>query len=80
MDEIFHAVSGWKGAFTVVKVAKEMPRRYGKRGELLIPYEDTEAAYETEGRRRSSIARQSLPGEKGMNGYGAGSEKVEGGR
>lgn len=65
MDDIFHQVHGWKGAFTVVKVANTMPRRYGKRGELLIAYDDTEAAREVEERRRSSIARQgSLPGAK----------------
>jgi hypothetical protein len=55
MDEIFQdeSVKGLKGAFTVVKVAREKPRRYGKNGELLIAYEDTEAY-----RRRSSIASQ----------------------
>lgn len=55
MDEIFHKVHGWQGAFTVVKVARDKPRRYGKRGELLIPYEDTEEAREVEHRRRSSV-------------------------
>jgi hypothetical protein len=48
MDEIFQGASG---AFDVVKIAHEMPHRYGKRGELLIDYEDTET-----GRRRSSVA------------------------
>ena len=55
MDDIFHrARPGWRGAFDVVKVARELPRRYGKHGELLIAYEDTEAAGEV--RRRSSVA------------------------
>lgn len=54
MDEIFHQVRGWKGAFTVVKVANTKPRRYGKRGELLIAYDETEEAREAE-RRRSSL-------------------------
>lgn len=49
---------GFRGAFDVVKVANEMPHRYGKRGELLIAYDETEEAREMEGRRRSSIARQ----------------------
>lgn len=54
MDEIFHKVHGWQGAFTIVKVANDQPRRYGKRGELLIPYEETEEARDNE-RRRSSV-------------------------
>ena len=54
MDEIFHDVSGFKGALVVVKVSKTKSRRYGKNGELLINYADTEAAHEAE-RRRSSI-------------------------
>jgi len=53
MDEIFHKSTGW---FDVVKVANDMPRRFGKNGELLINYEDTEeyAAHQTE-RRMSSV-------------------------
>jgi hypothetical protein len=58
MDDIFRAVHGFKGAFTVVKVAHEMPRRYGKKGELLINYEETDAAI----RRRSSVAAQEAGG------------------
>lgn len=42
MDSIFHHVSGWKGVFTVVHQAKVEPRRYGKNGELLVDYSDTE--------------------------------------
>jgi len=64
MDEIFQDVNGFKGAFDVVKVAREKPRRYGKKGELLINYEDTEAA------RRASVRRSSA-------GHGLG-EKDEG--
>lgn len=51
MDEIFQDVHGFKGAFDVVKVAKHKPHRYGKNGELLISYEETETAT----RRRSSV-------------------------
>lgn len=51
MDEIFQEVSGFKGAFTVVHVAKKKPQRFGKRGELLIDYESTDIF-----RRRSSVA------------------------
>ncbi|KAI1370868.1 general substrate transporter [Hypoxylon crocopeplum] len=42
MDSIFHKVHGNKGYFTVVDIAEKEPRRYGKNGELLIAYEETE--------------------------------------
>jgi hypothetical protein len=51
MDEIFHKTTN---PFDVVKVAHALPRRYGKRGELLVNYEDTEEARDAE-RRRSSV-------------------------
>lgn len=51
MDEIFHKTTS---IFDAVKVARDMPRRYGKNGELLVDYFDTEAAQGAE-RRRSSI-------------------------
>lgn len=62
MDEIFHEVSGWRGAFTVVKVANQKPRRYGKNGELLIAYDDTVEAQEVQ-RRKSSVV-SATAGEK----------------
>lgn len=40
MDVIFHKVTGWKGAFTVVRQAKIEPHQYGKNGELLIPVDE----------------------------------------
>ncbi|PGH15291.1 hypothetical protein AJ79_02456 [Helicocarpus griseus UAMH5409] len=39
MDTIFHNT---KSIFDVVKVAKDTPRRYGKNGEVLINYDETE--------------------------------------
>ncbi|KAI6093160.1 general substrate transporter [Hypoxylon rubiginosum] len=42
MDSIFHKVRGAKGYFSVVGIARDEPRRYGKNGELLIAYEETE--------------------------------------
>ncbi|KAI1135196.1 general substrate transporter [Hypoxylon sp. FL0543] len=42
MDSIFHKVHGTSGYFSVVHVAQKEPRRYGKNGELLIAYEETE--------------------------------------
>ena len=74
MDAIFHKT---KSIFTVVKVAREEPRRYGKNGELLINYEETEehqrhmsvAAEQGTGRRASRIDG----GEKGpTNGNSSG--------
>lgn len=66
MDEIFHDVSGFKGAFTVVKVANEKPRRFGKHGEQLIAYDETKEARHAE-RRRSSIADPNSVSEKRMS-------------
>lgn len=76
MDEIFHKVHGFRGAFDVVKVAREMPHRYGKSGELLIPWEETEEAREVDERRRSSVAAQGgvADAEKG---YGNGIDRRE---
>ncbi|KAI2622143.1 general substrate transporter [Hypomontagnella submonticulosa] len=42
MDSIFHKVRGTKGYLSVVGIAEREPRRYGKNGELLIAYEETE--------------------------------------
>lgn len=39
MDTIFHKTTS---AFNVVSVARNEPHRYGKNGELLINYQDTE--------------------------------------
>ncbi|KAH0336210.1 general substrate transporter, partial [Aureobasidium melanogenum] len=51
MDDIFRNTTS---IFNVVKVARDTPNRYGKNGELLINYLDTEAAAGAE-RRRSSL-------------------------
>lgn len=39
MDSIFHKTDS---IFSAVRIANEEPRRYGKRGELLIDYAQTE--------------------------------------
>jgi len=39
MDTIFRKTTSWLG---VVKTAADEPRRYGKHGELLIAFEETE--------------------------------------
>ncbi|KIW11419.1 hypothetical protein PV08_10719 [Exophiala spinifera] len=51
MDTIFHKT---KNIFTVVWTAKHEPHRYGKNGEVLIDYEETE-----EHHRRASTAERS---------------------
>ena len=61
MDEIFHDVHGIRGAFDVVKVSLTKPHRFGKKGELLISYEETEAYKRVGERRRSSLAAQGMP-------------------
>ncbi|KAK0289464.1 hypothetical protein LTR35_002661 [Friedmanniomyces endolithicus] len=61
MDEIFHQAKGLRGALTVVKIAREQPHRYGKNGELLIAWEDTDDARDVE-RRRSSIVPNGAAG------------------
>lgn len=53
MDSIFAKTDSW---FGVVKVAKKEPRRYGKNGEMLINYDQTDMAM----RRRSSTAHGSM--------------------
>lgn len=50
MDEIFEKSTN---VFNVVSIARDTPNRYGKKGELLINYLDTEAA--AGARRRSSV-------------------------
>jgi hypothetical protein len=51
MDTIFHKTTSW---FNVVSVARNEPRRYGKNGEALILYEETEEA---------AIRKQSVGGD-----------------
>lgn len=60
MDSIFRKCSSY---FTLVKIARDEPRRYGKKGELLINYEETE-----EHARRASILSQ--PSEKAKKAEG----------
>ena len=42
MDSIFRKTHGAAGWFNVVKIAHDEPHRYGKGGELLIAYDETE--------------------------------------
>jgi len=67
---------GFKGAFTVVKVAHETPRHYVKKGELLNNYKETDGAKQMPRLRRSSIAAREAGGAKKLGGIGN-DEKVE---
>lgn len=60
MDEIFHKTKGFLGTSKngCVTIAKNMPHRYDKKGNLVIAYEDTEEAQMYAERRRSSIVAQ----------------------
>ncbi|KAI1344562.1 hypothetical protein F5Y15DRAFT_366955 [Xylariaceae sp. FL0016] len=62
MDEIFHRTHGLKGCFDVVHISNTMPKRYGKKGESLVNYNDTEEARQVAERRRSSAV--GVPTEK----------------
>ncbi|KAI1391397.1 general substrate transporter [Hypoxylon trugodes] len=66
MDSIFHKVKGAKGWFTVVHTAQNEPRRYGKNGELLIAYEETDE-------HKAHVA----PAEHHEGGPGSGTASVE---
>ncbi|KAL6702881.1 hypothetical protein ACN47E_000843 [Coniothyrium glycines] len=75
MDEIFHNT---RNAFDVVRVAKEIPHRYDKKGNLVIDYADTEQARDVE-RRRSSVTG-AAPGTGGvLNGEKDGNSRFENG-
>lgn len=58
MDTIFRKTDS---VFSVVRVAREEPHRYGKKGELLINYEQTD-----EHKRRASRASASHVSERGV--------------
>ncbi|KAF2871573.1 hypothetical protein BDV95DRAFT_594664 [Massariosphaeria phaeospora] len=62
MDTIFHKTTS---VFDVVSVARNEPRRYGKRGEILINYEETDEA---------EIRRQSVSGSGGVKREAVGEE------
>ncbi|ROW10272.1 hypothetical protein VMCG_01923 [Cytospora schulzeri] len=55
MDEIFQEAHGLKGAIDVVQISLNKPRRYGKHGEVLIDYDETDYH-----RRHTSAAHTGL--------------------
>lgn len=69
MDSIFHKTTS---VFNVVSVARNEPHRYGKHGELLINYEDTEehlrrASYASEKAARRASQNPDLENGKGTH-------------
>ena len=69
MDTIFHKTSS---IFDVVSVARNEPHRYGKNGELLINYQDTEehlrrASYVSEKQQNKLTAGPDLETGKGAH-------------
>ncbi|KAL8991956.1 MAG: hypothetical protein Q9169_007500 [Polycauliona sp. 2 TL-2023] len=61
MDSIFRKCNS---VFTVVKVARDEPQRYGKKGELLIRYEETEEHRQRQASVVSGTAMGKMQGEQ----------------
>ena len=68
IDTIFRKTKGW---FTVVSTAKHEPLRYGKNGELLIDYEQTE---EHAIRSHSVVSQSGKPASRGAEHVGGSGE------
>ncbi|KAL8884854.1 MAG: hypothetical protein Q9215_007184 [Flavoplaca cf. flavocitrina] len=64
MDSIFRKCHS---IFTVVKIAKNEPQRYGKKGELLIRYEETEEHRQRQASTVSTRGTEKLQGERVEN-------------
>ena len=71
MDSIFRKAKGAAGWFSVVKIAHDQPRRYGKSGEPLIQYDETEE----HARRQASVVSAGGVDKgglgRGADGYGS---------
>ncbi|KAJ5224517.1 uncharacterized protein N7469_008020 [Penicillium citrinum] len=69
MDTIFHKTSS---IFSLVSVARNEPHRYGKHGELLVNYQDTEehlrrASYVSDKPKKGTLTPSALEGGKGAH-------------
>ncbi|KAI0145112.1 general substrate transporter [Xylariaceae sp. FL1272] len=73
MDVIFHKAKGVRGYFTVVQIARNEPRRYGKNGEILIAYDETEEhkAHMHGGPQLQHAEQQGIDSSDGEKGAGA---------
>lgn len=67
MDSIFRKAHGTAGYFNVVKIAHDEPRRFGKSGELLIAYDETE---EHAQRQASVVSKTGMGFDGGEDGKG----------
>lgn len=74
MDEIFHKTTN---PSNVVKIAKQMPHRYDKHGNLLISYDETEEAQIHAERRRSSVVAAGAGGRSVAPARGEKEDEVE---
>jgi hypothetical protein len=74
IDTIFRKTKGW---FSVVSTAKHEPLRYGKNGELLIDYEETEDHREYM-RRGSTASRGAKGTSRGVEHVGNGNGETSG--
>ena len=70
MDSIFRKCNSY---LNVVKIARDEPRRYGKDGELLINYEETEEHW----RRASVLSNPAEKGELAEREHSTAQEKVD---
>ncbi|KAI0471789.1 sugar transporter family protein [Xylariaceae sp. FL0804] len=72
MDNIFAKCHGLKGCLDVVHIAEVEPRRFGKKGELLIPLERGDGSKERVTQHHEDGSRQSADAEKAQSGVLAG--------
>lgn len=75
MDSIFRKTTSW---LSVVRVAHDEPRRYGKSGEILIDYDDTEEHRLRQPSVFSASARFEAGVSDGEKGRARGRETLEG--
>ena len=69
IDNIFQKTKGVRGWFSVVSIAKNEPQRYGKNGELLIDYSQTEE-HATRVRSHSIATAEGKPVSRGVENIG----------
>ena len=66
MDSIFRRTTS---IFNVVKIARETPRRYGKNGELLVAYDETDEHRERVGAVTQDEKATAFPDKSNVNPY-----------
>ena len=74
MDSIFRKAHGAAGYFNVVKIAHNEPRRFGKNGELLIAYDETEEHAQRQASVVSASGKAGMGFDGGEDGKGVAKE------